>query len=95
MSVPERTERDMSGTCEPNVPEGEACDPDVPLNPECGLGSYCGLDDGVCHRATNFGGPSCAQNSECVSFICEMSSDGGTCTEALSTAADLCARGAS
>ena len=88
------TERDALGTCAPVVPEGRACDAAVPLNPECGLGSYCGLDDGVCHHATNFGGPSCAQGTECVSFTCQMSSAGGTCTEALSTAADLCARGA-
>jgi hypothetical protein len=89
------TERDVSGTCEPAVPDGEGCDPDVPLNPECGLGSYCGLDDGRCHRAINFGGSGCAQATECVSFNCQMSAAGGTCTEALSTAADLCERGAS
>ena len=87
------TQRDMPGTCESVVPEGEACDAAVPLNPECGLGSYCGLDDGVCHRATNFGGPSCAQSLECVSFQCEMSSRGGTCTDAPPTARDLCLRG--
>jgi hypothetical protein len=88
------TERDVLGACAPIVPEGQGCDASVPLNPECGLGSYCGLDDAVCHRAINFGGPSCAQSTECVSFTCTMSSVGGTCTEALSTAADLCARGA-
>jgi hypothetical protein len=87
------TELGVLGTCAPAVPEGEACDPDVPLNPECGLGSYCGLDDGLCHRATNFGGPSCTEAPECVSFKCEDSSAGGTCTEALTTAADLCTRG--
>ncbi|HEX6278014.1 MAG TPA: hypothetical protein VFZ53_33450 [Polyangiaceae bacterium] len=89
------TERDVNGTCTPIVPSGEACDADVPLNPECGLGSYCGLDDGLCHRATNFGGSGCAQATECVSFDCRMSASGGTCTDALSTAADLCERGAS
>jgi hypothetical protein len=89
------TERDVNGTCAPAVPEGEACDREVPLNPECGLGSYCGLDDGLCHRATNFGGAGCGQATECVSFNCRMSAEGGTCTEALSTAADLCERGAS
>jgi hypothetical protein len=88
------TELDMLGTCAPAVPDGDACDPGVPLNPECGLGSYCGLDDGLCHRATNFGGPSCTEAQECVSFQCEDSSTGGTCTEALTTAADLCNRGA-
>jgi hypothetical protein len=87
------TQQDMPGTCEAVVPEGEACDTSVALNPECGLGNYCGLDDGVCHRATNFGGGSCAQGPECVSFQCEMSSRGGTCTEAAPAARDLCLRG--
>jgi hypothetical protein len=85
------SERDGIGTCAPVVPEGEPCDPDVLENSECGLGSYCGLDDGVCHRATNFGGPSCTQGTECVSFKCDRVS--GTCEEALPTAADLCTRG--
>ncbi len=85
------TERDMLGTCETAVPEGGACDSAVPLNPVCGLGNYCGPDD-VCHRATNFGGPSCMLSGECVSFTCEMTSR--TCSEAPSTAADLCPRGA-
>lgn len=88
------TERDGMGTCAPAVPEGEPCDETMLENSECGLGSYCGLDDGVCHRATNFGGPSCTQGAECVSFQCDDSSTGGACEDALVTAADLCARGA-
>ncbi|HEX6764945.1 MAG TPA: hypothetical protein VF103_05690 [Polyangiaceae bacterium] len=88
------TERGTLGTCDPITADGQECDTSIPINQECGLGSYCGLDDGVCHRATNFGGPSCAQSTECVSFTCTRSSSGGTCTEALSTAADLCERGA-
>jgi hypothetical protein len=86
------TERDMLGTCERALPEGGACDSAVPLNPVCGLGNYCSLDDDTCHRATNFGGPSCTLSGECVSFQCQMTSQ--TCTEAPSTAADLCSRGA-
>jgi hypothetical protein len=85
--------RGVPGTCERIVPEGEACDPDVALNPECGLGNYCGLDDGVCHLATNFGGPSCEQAPECVSFLCDRSSSGGECRAPISTANDLCTRG--
>ena len=88
------TERDMPGTCAPSVPEGGPCDPEVPANSECGLGSYCGLDDALCHRATNFGGGSCEQDAECISFECQGSSTGGTCLGALSTAQDLCERGA-
>jgi len=85
------TERDGIGTCAPVVPEGEPCDPDVEQNSECGLGSYCGVDDGVCHRATNFGGPSCALGTECVSFECDRAN--GTCLAPLPTANDLCTRG--
>jgi hypothetical protein len=84
------TERDMLGMCLPALPEGSPCDYAVPLNPVCGLGSYCGPDT-LCHRATNFGGPSCTLSGECVSFQCQMTSQ--TCTEAPSTAADLCSRG--
>jgi hypothetical protein len=86
-------ERDGVGVCAPVVPEGGDCDTSVVENSECGLGSYCGSDDGVCHRATNFGGPSCERGAECVSFVCQMSSSGGTCAEARSTAYDLCLRG--
>ena len=88
------TQLDVLGTCASATPEGQACDTSVSQNSECGLGSYCDLDDGLCHRATNFGGPSCTQGSECVSFRCDDSPTGGTCIEALTTAADLCTRGA-
>jgi hypothetical protein len=84
-------ERGGIGMCAPVVPEGEPCDPDVAQNSACGLGSYCGIDDGVCHRATNFGGPSCTLGTECVSFQCDDAS--GACLEAPPTAADLCTRG--
>jgi hypothetical protein len=71
--------------CEPATDVGSACDP-VPLNPECGLGRYCDLVDGVCKLAVNFGGPACAQDTECVSFICDM----GECSDAPSTVTHLC-----
>jgi len=80
-------ERDEIGTCEPATAEGEPCDP-VRLNPACGIGSYCDLDAGVCRKATNFGGPSCRQEPECVSFICDENA--GTCLDADSTVGDLC-----
>jgi hypothetical protein len=75
------------GTCVPATADGEACDPTF-LNTECGLGSYCDLTTGVCRKATNFGGPSCTQDTECVSFICDRVS--GQCRPPLTTAASLC-----
>jgi hypothetical protein len=81
------TERDVIGSCQPVTPTGEACDP-VELNPECGLGSYCDLDEGICKVAENFGGPSCTQGTECVSFVCDDVT--GECEEALPTVAALC-----
>jgi hypothetical protein len=80
-------ERDEIGTCMPATGEGDACNP-VKLNPECGLGSYCDLDDGVCRVATNFGGPSCVQGPECVSFICNALTM--SCDAARSTVGSLC-----
>ncbi|HEV8245055.1 MAG TPA: hypothetical protein VGP93_04780 [Polyangiaceae bacterium] len=81
------TERDVSGVCQRATAQDEPCDP-IPLNPECGLGRYCDLDAGVCRSATNFGGPTCQQGPECVSFICEQVS--GECTVPLATVAALC-----
>ena len=77
------------GTCVPATPEGEACEP-VFLNPECGLGSYCDLDAGVCRRATNYGGPSCTQDNECVSFLCDRATH--LCHDTRPTAYTLCGR---
>jgi hypothetical protein len=76
-----------TGTCVPATPEGAMCDPTF-LNPECGLGAYCDLGEGVCKKATNTGGPSCTQDSECVSFICDRVAQ--VCRPALTTAASLC-----
>ncbi|HEV8547829.1 MAG TPA: hypothetical protein VGQ57_02355, partial [Polyangiaceae bacterium] len=59
-----------TGVCQPVTPEGEPCEK-IFLNPACGLGSYCDQDDGICKKATNFGGPSCTQDNECVSFVCD------------------------
>jgi hypothetical protein len=78
-------QRGETGTCEPATVEGAECDP-VLLNPECGLGRYCDLTDAVCRRAVNFGGPSCEQDNECVSFICDV----GECRDAPSTVTGLC-----
>ncbi len=80
-------ERDEIGVCAPATPNDAACDP-VPLNPECGLGSYCDADAAVCRRAENFGGPSCALGPECVSFNCDRIS--GECAAPLATVAELC-----
>lgn len=80
-------ERDEVGSCEPATAEGAACDPVTP-NPECGLGRYCDLTDGVCKKAVNFGGPGCAQDTECVSFICDEFT--GVCSDAPSTVTGLC-----
>lgn len=76
-----------TGTCVAATPEGAMCDPTF-LNMECGLGSYCDLDAGVCKKATNAGGPSCTQDTECLSFICDRVTQ--TCRPALTTAASLC-----
>jgi hypothetical protein len=76
-----------TGTCEAATAEGEACEK-VFLNPECGLGRYCDLDAGICRNATNFGGPSCKQDNECVSFVCDRVA--GVCRDAPSTAVALC-----
>lgn len=81
------TARDGTGVCAPVTPLGQPCQA-VPLNPECGLGSYCDLADGVCRSATNFGGPSCEQGPECVSFDCDRIT--GECTAPLATVAELC-----
>ncbi len=80
-------ERDEIGRCEPATAEGAACSA-VKLNPECGLGRYCDLADGVCRTAVNFGGPTCQQDTECVSFICDELID--TCEEPRSTVYGLC-----
>jgi hypothetical protein len=79
--------RGETGSCEPATAEGEACDP-VPMNPECGLGRYCDLTDGTCRLAVNFGGPSCEQDDECVSFVCDGVT--GECRDAPSTVVGLC-----
>jgi len=76
-----------TGTCVASPAEGEPCDPTF-LNVECGLGSYCDLTDGVCRKATNLGGPSCTQDTECVSFHCDRAAQ--VCTTPITTAGDLC-----
>jgi len=80
-------ERDEIGVCAPATAPGDACDP-VALNPECGLGSYCDLEAGVCRSAQNYGGPSCEQATECVSFECDRII--GECVPPLPTVAELC-----
>jgi len=80
-------EQGETGTCEPATAEGDACDK-IFLNPECGLGSYCDLDDGLCKKATNFGGPRCTQDNECVSFVCDRAAQ--VCRDARPTAYSLC-----
>jgi len=80
-------EQGETGTCERSPGEGEACEK-VFLNPECGLGYYCDLATGVCKKAVNFGGPSCTQDNECVSFVCDRAAQ--VCREARPTAYSLC-----
>ncbi len=81
------TERDVLGVCQPATADGEPCEP-TKLNPECGLGHYCDLEAAVCRAATNFGGPTCQQGPECVSFDCDQVS--GECSAPLTTVAALC-----
>jgi hypothetical protein len=80
-------EQGETGVCEPATAEGEPCDA-IFLNPECGLGSYCDPDAGVCRKATNFGGPRCTQDNECVSFVCDRAAQ--VCRDARPTAYSLC-----
>jgi hypothetical protein len=75
------------GTCIRATADGDACDPTF-LNLECGLGSYCDLTDAVCKKATNLGGPSCTQDTECVSFHCDRVLQ--TCSVPITTAGTLC-----
>jgi hypothetical protein len=76
-----------TGECRVATAGGDACDP-VPLNAECGLGSYCDSLDGLCHKADKLGGTSCEQAAECVSFNCDRII--GECTTPLATVAELC-----
>lgn len=80
-------ERDEIGSCVPATAEGAACDPVTP-NPECGLGNFCDLTEGVCVKAVNFGGPPCDQDTECVSFLCDELTH--ECRDAPSTVTGLC-----
>jgi len=80
-------EQGETGTCEPATAEGDTCDK-VFLNPECGLGNYCDQDAGICKKAVNFGGPSCTQDNECVSFVCDRVAQ--VCRDARPTAYSLC-----
>jgi hypothetical protein len=81
------TEQGETGACEVSPAEGEPCEK-VFLNPECGLGYYCDPTDGVCKKAMNFGGPSCTQGNECVSFQCDRVTQ--VCRDARPTAYSLC-----
>lgn len=65
--------RGTTGTCRAATPLGEPCDASLLGSQECGLGSYCDLDEASCKLATNRGGPTCAQGTECVSLVCDRS----------------------
>jgi hypothetical protein len=80
-------DRGEFGTCEAATPEGAGCNP-ILQNPECGLGYYCDQVDAVCRKATNFGGPSCVQGTECVSFVCDRETE--TCEDAAPLASTFC-----
>jgi hypothetical protein len=58
-----------SGLCEPSLAPGADCDPNGGAN-ACGLGNYCERVSETCQPADNFGGSSCSQDGECVSFSC-------------------------
>lgn len=61
------------GVCAPAKDTDEACDPNLDTN-VCGLGNYCDRSLQTCQPASNFGGPSCEQHGECVSFSCDQAS---------------------
>jgi hypothetical protein len=62
---------DELGVCAPASELGAACDPDSASN-DCGLGNYCARSSETCQPAGNFGGPTCDQHGECVSFSCDQ-----------------------
>jgi hypothetical protein len=62
--------QEETGICLAATPLDAPCNP-ILQNPECGLGNFCDLEAGVCRPATNFGGPTCDQGTECVSFVCD------------------------
>jgi hypothetical protein len=63
------------GHCVRTPQTGDVCDPTALESIECGLGSYCDPESAVCKIAENFGGPSCSQSTECVSFDCDRIAD--------------------
>jgi hypothetical protein len=64
---------EQTGHCVPRTVVGDACTPTDAAN-ICGLGYFC--DDGsVCKKATNFGGGSCVDHGECVSFNCDLATN--------------------
>jgi hypothetical protein len=82
-------DKGLFGTCERATAEGGACNP-VLQNPACGLGYYCDQDAAVCRKATNFGGPSCVQGTECVGFVCDRET--GDCLDAAPLASSFCGK---
>jgi hypothetical protein len=85
-------EEDSTGVCMPALAEGAACS-GILGDPACGLGNYCDVDEKVCKRAVNVGGPSCKQGFECVSFDCDRVTS--TCEPALAVVTEEQCLGAS
>jgi hypothetical protein len=69
-----------TGRCVRAPRPGDGCGPAVLESTACGLGSYCDAATETCKAADNFGGPTCRQSTECISFDCERST--GTCAPA-------------
>ncbi len=62
--------QDAEGICTPELAPGAACS-GILTDPSCGFGNYCDSLDKTCKQTVNFGGPSCKQGFECVSFDCD------------------------
>ncbi|HWZ87411.1 MAG TPA: hypothetical protein VNW92_01140 [Polyangiaceae bacterium] len=62
--------QDQPGVCTAALALGATCS-GILGDPSCGFGNYCDSADRTCKKTVNFGGPSCKQGFECVSFDCD------------------------
>lgn len=82
--------RETTGHCVPVIATGQACDGGMLEGTECGLGSYCDTQSSACRVTENFGGSSCNQSTECVSFECDRSGEGQCAPAPAVVSRDIC-----
>jgi len=80
------------GVCQPVLALGASCS-GILGDPSCGFGNYCDLEEKICKRTVNRGGPSCRQGFECVSFDCDLVTS--TCAPAPAVISEAQCSGAS